>query len=196
MRWLEQHVVPGDVLWDVGANIGGYSLIAAALGAKVVAVEPAASNASALAENAALNSLTQSVIPLQIALGAVTGLVDLEDDDLRVGATHRVAASNGGHVLGFALDDLLDRFELPPPTLLKLDVDGSELAVLEGAGATLRRAELRSVLVEIAVEHGDAVDARLAEAGLLLSGRHDERDGLALGEIWYGIFERAGRSPS
>src|ERR671932_123659 len=47
VRWLERSLRDGDVLYDVGANVGAYSLIAAALGAQVVAIEPAYANYAA-----------------------------------------------------------------------------------------------------------------------------------------------------
>ncbi len=89
------------------------------------------------------------------------------------------------------LDQVVDTFGVTPPTLLKLDVDGGEVAVLAGAGTVLARPELRSVLVEIESELTDAVLAELGRAGYSLVEEHRERDGVPLPGVWYGIFERA-----
>jgi hypothetical protein len=52
-------------------------------------------------------------------------------------------------VLSYRLDDLIEVFDLPLPTHIKVDVDGLEAAVIEGASRTVRNARLRSVLVEL-----------------------------------------------
>jgi FkbM family methyltransferase len=168
-----------------------YSLIAATAGvSSVVAVEPSSSNYAALCDNIDLNGFGGEIVPLPVALGAVTGLVPLEHADRLPGATHRVGVEGGRPVLAFALDDLLDRFELPAPTLLKLDVDGLEAAVLAGAERTIRRSSLRSLLVEVETAGESGVLERVEAAGLRLRCRFDTRDGVPLRGIWYGIFER------
>jgi Met-10+ like-protein len=80
VAWLDRSVRAGDVLWDVGANIGAYSLIAASLGreaAAIVAVEPAFANYAALCENVVLNGCQDAVLPLPVLLGDSTRLVTL-----------------------------------------------------------------------------------------------------------------------
>src|SRR5687767_9397515 len=62
----------GDVLWDVGANVGSYSLIAAALGHDVVAIEPGLANFKALIDNAQLNRSQGRIYAMQVVLGATT----------------------------------------------------------------------------------------------------------------------------
>jgi FkbM family methyltransferase len=189
--WLDARVGPSDAVWDVGANVGGYSLIAAAAGAaRVVAVEPAPASYAALCENVRLNGFEHVITPLPVVLAARTSVALLDLGDPLAGATHRLAA-DGTAVLGFALDDLLERFELPAPTLLKLDVDGSEADVLAGAATTLARPELRSVLIEIETASEDAVAGAMGAAGYALAERYSERDGVALNDIWYGVFERS-----
>ena len=77
---------------------------------------------------------------------------------------------------------------MPAPTLVKLDVDGAEAAVLAGAQRTLERAELRSLIVEVETANTDAVLQALAAFELV--ERFDARDGVALPGVWYGVFER------
>src|SRR2546423_5415633 len=74
VRWLERNLREGDVLYDVGANIGAYSLIADALGrgARVVAIEPAYANYAALCDNVLLNGRGDRIVPLPVALAEET----------------------------------------------------------------------------------------------------------------------------
>jgi FkbM family methyltransferase len=197
VRWLERTLRDGDVFYDVGANIGAYSLIAAALerDVRVVAIEPAYANYAALCDNVVLNGRQDVVVPLPVALTERTGLVMLSCSDVAAGAAEhglgrREEAAFRQAVLAYRLDELLEQFELPPPTMLKVDVDGGEAAVLAGAEKTLARPELRSALLEIDRERGGEVVPLLEAAGLVLAERTEERDGVPLHRVWYGVFGR------
>jgi hypothetical protein len=94
-------------------------------------------------------------------------------------------------VLAYALDDLVEEFRMPQPTLLKIDVDGAEDAVLAGATATLADPRLRSLIVEVDVGKTQSVVERITGNGFVQTLRVDERLGQPLPGIWYGIFERS-----
>ncbi|MBA3245866.1 MAG: FkbM family methyltransferase [Actinobacteria bacterium] len=199
VAWLERTVRPGDVVWDIGANVGVYALLAARLlgeDGTVVAVEPGYASFAALCDNIVLNELDERIVPLPLVLGDAARMATLDYSDLRAGsALHLLDGSAGGApyrqpVLVHTLDQIVESFGVAPPTLLKLDVDGGEVAVLAGAGAALARSELRSVLVEIETELTEAVVSALAEADLLLAEEIHERDGRPLPGVWYGVFER------
>jgi FkbM family methyltransferase len=191
VAWIERSVRAGDVLWDVGANIGAYSLIAASLGREavtIVAAEPAFPNYAALCDNVVLNGRQEAVLPLPVLLGRSTGLVTLGIAE--AGAAEHQVGGGGLPTLSYRLDDLVSGLGVPAPTLLKIDVDGAEADVLAGADAALARPELRTVLVEIERAGGDAVAETLQAAGLELAERVDERSGEQLQNVWYGVFER------
>ncbi|HEX5448840.1 MAG TPA: FkbM family methyltransferase [Gaiellaceae bacterium] len=197
VEWIEENLRDGDVLYDIGANVGDYALIAAAIGGpatKVVAIEPGYATYASLCENVQLNDLGDKVIPLPIVLGEAVRLGSLSYRDTSAGgAMHTMDGSGGAYdqpVLVFPLDELPSRFGLPGPTLIKLDVDGAEAAVLAGGAETLRRPELRSVLIEIEEDRADEVLGHVERAGLTLRRRFDERYGEQLPGVWYGIFER------
>jgi FkbM family methyltransferase len=199
VEWLERKFGPGDAFYDVGANVGVYSLIAATIcpSARTVAIEPAPANYDALCRNLALNGATAAVTALPVALAEATRLAQISLADLSPGAAdHGFDRQDGGaasvSVLAYSLDDLIREFDLPQPTLVKIDVDGAEDAVLAGATETLRHPGLSSLIVE--VDHGktDAVLETLRRDGLELVARWDDRNGQPLPGIWYGVFERSG----
>jgi FkbM family methyltransferase len=193
--WIEQSLRPGDVLYDIGANVGNFALIAAAISdARVVAIEPAYATYASLCENVQLNGFDDRIVALPIVLGEEARLGALSYRDTEAGAAiHSLDGSGGAYdqpVLVFTLDGLIGTFDLPKPTLIKLDVDGAEGMVLAGAGETLRLPSLRSVLIEVEDEQTDAVLRAVDAAGLKLERRIDERYGEKLPGVWYGIFGR------
>lgn len=162
----------GCVLWDIGANIGLYSLLAARRGLSVVAFEPSAASFAALARNAEINELDGRIATYCLAFAEGTALVTLHMACSAAGhSMHSIEARTGGvsqAVPGFSVDDFIAHFGAAPPDAIKLDVDGIEPAILRGARATLI-AHVREVLVEIeganAAAGGDGIPAILAECG-------------------------------
>jgi FkbM family methyltransferase len=197
VAWLARNVRNGDVVYDIGANVGAYTLIAAHLGGpstRVIAFEPAFATYASLCENVLLNDVPDRVTPLQIALAAATHLAVLSCASVEAGeATHELDGSReyDQPILAYGLDELVRTFALPPPTLVKIDVDGAESEVLAGARQTLAHERVRSVLVEVDDSQTDAVVAALADAALTLNERITERDGARLPGVWYGIFSRS-----
>jgi FkbM family methyltransferase len=198
VRWIEQSVRPGDVLYDVGANVGSYSLIAAAQPVddlRVVAVEPGYASYAALCDNVVLNGFQRTVTPLPVLLSERTGMVELGYRSIDPGAAEHLLPPGASvayrqPVLSFRLDDLVSTAGVPPPTLLKIDVDGAEAAVFAGAPRMLASPALRSILVEIKRDLTDEIVPHLAEAGFAVRTRVDDRDGQPLRDVWYGIFDR------
>ncbi|HYC71308.1 MAG TPA: FkbM family methyltransferase [Opitutaceae bacterium] len=174
IAWIQQHVRPGDVFYDVGANIGVFSLYAGrhvAPGGAVHAFEPEALNFAQLNKNVALNQLAGTVRTHCLAVSDTTGLDELyfhpghltsADDGapLTSGAAlhsigsptdHRGTQFRPAHRQGIycvTLDALWQGLGLAFPTHVKIDVDGGEARILRGAAQTLRDRRLRSLLVE------------------------------------------------
>lgn len=150
---LRRSLPQGGVFFDVGANVGLMSLVAARCvgpGGQVVSIDPEPSNAAALRAHALLNRLDTTMIVVHGAAADRSGPVEV----IAVADTlwTRVAEV-GPHPLererlvvdGFTLDDLVDRDGLRPPDVVKIDVEGGELMVLEGMTRLL--ADQRPVLI-------------------------------------------------
>lgn len=154
---------PDSVLWDVGANIGIFALLAAENPnvAKVVATEPAYSNYASMVRNAILNRMTDKVIALPIGLGEETGALPFNLQNLKSGGSMHAFGSIFAFrdravdpvasyaCLCYRLDDLVAMPGLPYPTHIKIDIDGHETAVLRGGDTVLRDPRVKGLQVEV-----------------------------------------------
>lgn len=152
VEWLKRTLRADDVFWDVGANIGAISLVAAPLCQKVVAFEPDPRSVERLARNIRANRLEQVEI-IDEALGVAAGVAPLyQSANLNSGMTSLIAGR--GHVIGempvrvLRADDLIAARPDLAPTVMKLDVEGAEHLVLGGAAALLRSGRLRAIVFE------------------------------------------------
>ena len=175
----------GDVLWDIGANVGVYSLYAALKsGVQILAFEPEASNYYVLTRNVALNTMWDRIKTYCIALSDETSLGELSLFHTVVGGSKHafgdpaeswveddpIAFQQG--MIGFSIDDLIDRFDCPFPNHIKIDVDGIEDKIIAGAAAAMKDGRLKSILVEIQPHKpnaGEAMKAKLVAAGFQLA---------------------------
>jgi len=143
---LIRHLGPGDVVYDIGANLGFFSLVAARLigpEGRVYAFEPAPENAAAIRRNAELN-LIENVVVIPRAVSSRPGISRLQivDDQSWSRLEEFGAHPDTERVLEVetvTIDELVAAGELPPPALVKVDVEGAELAVLEGMRETIDR---------------------------------------------------------
>lgn len=154
----------GEVLFDIGANVGSYSLYAALRGTKVFALEPESQNYALLNQNIHLNNLSHTVMALNIALNNQSKLGHLHIQNFVPGAALHNLNSNRDYnkkeflpvfrqgVLSLTLDDLISQYDLEIPDHLKIDVDGGERSIIDGASKTLAHPKLKSVLIELNID--------------------------------------------
>ena len=202
IEWIHRNVGAGDVLYDIGANVGAYSLVAAKQpggAAHVFSFEPVYATVATLCANIVLNDVAGLVTPIPVALSGTTGMIGFGLHNLEPGAARHVLGSDEPEdepvlytqpAMTFRLDDLVTWLHLPAPTHIKLDVDGGELAVLEGASSTLSSPVLRSMLVEVAFPDSDAVTAAVERHGFRLESKVDVKTEAGEYAIWYGVFVR------
>jgi FkbM family methyltransferase len=166
---LRTHLRPGGVLFDVGANVGFFSVLAARLvgpAGRVYAFEPLPENVAALRRNVELNALANVAVRTE-AVADRSGEALLERREERA-AARLIAERESSPVTDVmtvrtaALDDLVFGGGLPCPDVIKLDVEGAEVRALNG----MRRLLDEERPVVICETHGtwDSVCERLALA--------------------------------
>ena len=185
--WIRQFP-PNSVFWDVGANIGTYSVFAGKNGARVFSIEPSFLNLEILQRNIILNQLNDSVSLIPIGLGAKNHLAGfyLSKENLTWGGAHNSLGKNigaGGKALQeplkitglcITMDELVSTFGIPTPNFIKIDVDGLELEVLNGGIEVLSGAA--SVLIEVDNEfigQDDEISKLLTNLGFELENLND-----------------------
>lgn len=154
-RVMQALAHPGDTVIDVGANIGYFSIVAArAVGAagRVVAFEPVPAVRQRLIANLRLNHLEHVEVRLE-ALSAASGEVRFYPgpvDDTGLASLRRLADSDEIRVRQARFDDIWD--QAARVALVKIDVEGAELQVLEGMTACLAR-DRPDVILEVTDEY-------------------------------------------
>lgn len=196
------HIRPGAVVYDIGANIGFFTLAAARLTGphgRVYAFEPAMSTADRLAANVALNDLVHVEV-LRVGVGRNAGRALLVKTDISQTASlyaagaESVDAADEVAVAVVALDDLVRDGCLAPPAFVKMDIEGAEVEALEGMRGLLAKhrpvmlCEVHGTHAAVAAifeAHGYHV--RVVETGGALTDAPDYVHALALpGEVEAG----------
>jgi FkbM family methyltransferase len=149
MGFLLHVIRDQDLFVDVGANVGSYSILAcAAGGARGVAFEPAPATYKRLLENIRINHLENRVLCFNQAVGREKSVIQFTTDMDTV--NHALAAgekhTNVMDVDVVTLDAILMN---ETPAFIKIDVEGFETPVLEGASDTLIKPSLLAVIMEL-----------------------------------------------
>jgi FkbM family methyltransferase len=164
IAWIDRFS-RGDLMLDIGANVGTYSVYAAAVaGARVIAFEPESQNYALLNENIFMNRLDDSVRAIPLAVSDDTGIDAFNLSSWGAGGScHSTGSAIGFNGKAFkpdfvqgafkvTLDSLSSWFESSAKVHLKVDVDGLEPNVIAGGEGLLEKRAFASVLIEI--NHG------------------------------------------
>lgn len=147
-------------LWDIGANIGLYSIYAAKKkNTAVYAFEPSFFNLELLAKNIHVNGLSEKIIVCPIPCNSRMAVSTMKFSQITWGGALSAFDHNYGYdgkelqntfsysMPGMTLDDFSLKLGLKPPNYLKIDVDGIEHEILRGAEQTLK--SVSEILIEI-----------------------------------------------
>lgn len=210
IEWINSFALD-TIFWDIGANVGVYSLYAAKRQhIQVMAFEPSAANYSILSKNIEINEMDSVISGLCVAFsdksevgylnmsntspgGALSCFGQAQEAYSIAGKTYEVPFKQG--MIGFTIDDFIERFSPPFPNYLKIDVDSIEDKIIAGASKTIKNTQLKSVLIELDTEEKDyckRVISALENAGLkLVSSKHPRTyDHGIFSSIYNHIFVR------
>jgi FkbM family methyltransferase len=169
-RLLVALTTPGSIAIDVGANVGIHAIPIAASSpsARVLAIEPLPSNANRLRENVEANSI-RNIEVIETAVGSDEGVVTLHvADDPAYASTDAVLQGHreiGQLAVGqTTLDAIWHSMGRPSVSLVKIDVEGGEMAVLAGAHSLLA-SQHPAILIEAHEAQLGAVRSVLAQNG-------------------------------
>jgi FkbM family methyltransferase len=152
---------PNDTVWDIGANVGTYSVYLAKKEHIVTAFEPVASNYFLLSKNASINQLQNKLSTYCIALSdeTVCDKIYMQTNNIGAGCNtfgenndwqgNTFEAINVESVIGFTADTFIEQFQQPIPNHIKIDVDGNEDKVLFGAKKMLQHPNVKSIYIEL-----------------------------------------------
>ena len=185
LAWIDK-MPENSVFWDVGANVGLYSLYAAKKrNARVYSFEPSVFNLELLARNIHLNDLVDNICIIPLALNDQIGTNTMIFSNIDQGGALSSFGVNYGFdgeklhsvfkykTFGIDADSLIDKLKLPPPNFLKIDVDGIEHLILSGASEALLHTN--EILIEVTdnfTEQKETIDNILSSQGFRLDSRH------------------------
>ena len=184
IRWMRSFNKE-DIFYDVGANIGLYTLYAAKQGNRVFSFEPESQNYALLNKNIFLNAMQDSISAFNIALSNKVNFDFLYLREFTFGGALNNFAQNINlnyerfnpafkqACVSFNLDELVLNQGLPFPTHIKIDVDGIEPRIIEGAKEVLQNRKLKSLLIELNTGLDDhmSVISVLKEFGFSVSNK-------------------------
>ena len=178
---------PDDVFYDVGANIGYYTrfILNHFPVSHIVAFEPMSANVRMLRKNVELGGEQHRVTILPFALGDVNEQEELQIDDVGDGSAVLDRISGGQpaeprRIYGLKpkteridvrrLDDVISQYHLRPPNVIKIDTEGAERIVLQGAKATLQQHKPRLAIALHGPDHARETLEFLWELGYVAYG--------------------------
>ncbi|MFL0162061.1 FkbM family methyltransferase [Aquirufa salirivi] len=186
LDWIDT-IEEGAIIWDIGANVGLYSVYAAkSKSCKVYAFEPSVFNLELLARNIYLNKVQQLVTIVPIALSDKVSESLFQMSSTQWGgalSTFGAGIDQNGQpmnevfeykTIGVSMQEAVDNLHIPLPKHIKMDVDGIEHFILQGGQKVLKN--VNSVLVEINddfIEQANITHRILEEAGLTLLKKCD-----------------------
>jgi len=208
LEWIDD--LPSScVLWDIGANVGLYSIYAAKTrAARVYAFEPSVFNLELLARNIHLNKVTENVCIVPIALSSSTNFNYLRMTTTEWGGALSTFEKDFGwdgkklnvtfdyQTIGISLDEVGTSLNLQTPDYIKMDVDGIEHFILQGGKKLL--STIKGILIEVNDDfekQAEECNTLLTSCGLKLiakkhSAEYADPSSFGGGVVWNQIWAR------
>jgi FkbM family methyltransferase len=180
IEWIRKYIHKGDIIWDVGANVGAYALLMGKMmeaygSGKVLAFEPESANFAALNKNIVINSLGEYITAIPIAFGNSLELGSFFLSSNEAGsATHALYSPvsdgisfNSTHiqgVLAISPDEFAGLANVPFPNHIKIDVDGLESVLVANMSSILSDSRLKTLVIEIADGLSNGVIEQMIES--------------------------------
>lgn len=188
IEWIEKYIHDGEVMLDIGACVGTYSLTAAKLYPKltVYAIEPSYINFYSLCENILVNDLKDRMIPICCALADESTIEHLEIPHLTKGSAGSVIERYQGFKLKsvfrplvpvYRLDDWVKFAGIEEIHHIKIDVDGLELPLLHGAKYALQNLGIKTICIEVSRESIADTRSHLEQYGYKVVENANDPDG-------------------
>ena len=164
INWIDEFVGKDIIFWDIGSNIGLFSIYAGIKHKKinVFSFEPSTKNLNILSNNISKNNLTEKIKIIQLPLTEHKNqILKMSEKNFFEGAASNnfgVDYSFGGkkinfdnqyYIYGTSIDNLINEKVLEVPDYIKIDVDGIEHLILRGAKKTLQNSKIKSILIEV-----------------------------------------------
>jgi len=165
LKYIDKFHKKKIIFWDIGSNIGLYSIYAAIKhkNIEIVSFEPSTANLQILSKNISINKLSEKIKICQIALSNKENLfLKFKESSFEEGGSHNVFGKNFNEsgrklknvknsykIFGTSINFLLNKKILKVPNYIKIDVDGIEHLILSGASQHLLNLKLKSLIIEI-----------------------------------------------
>jgi FkbM family methyltransferase len=153
---------PNEVLYDLGACEGRFSIYAALKGVRVISFEPEAKNFLVFSQNIVINAIGEDRLKaINAGVGAKNGNAIINIGQPWEGGHQKVVEHGeirndlnfnfveNQEIKLFSIDSFVEKENYPPPNYLKIDIDGSEMPFLIGATKTLKSKELKGIIFEL-----------------------------------------------
>ena len=198
LNWIEQ-MSDNSVFWDIGANVGIYSVYAAKYNkCKVFSFEPSVFNLELLARNININELQDLITVVPLALTNRVGIQKFQMSNVTWGGALSTFGENfdqfGNDIEspkfeyslpGVTMDDVISKLNVLLPDYIKIDVDGIEHLILEGGVEVLK--SVKSILLEVNYnfpKQSNAINKSLTDSGFSLYKKCDMGDELFFNQWW------------
>lgn len=197
-RYIEEKLSDDGIFFDIGANIGVFSIYAACIKnqVRVFSFEPEYSNLHLLKENIVYNNLENKVFPYSFAFSDKEGFSALHLQDVKPGtACHsespdkETVVTETGYEVKWSegiMTTTIDRFCAANniyPEVVKIDTDGNEVKILKGASSVIKNQSLRAIILEIPfteAEHLECEEILMSSGFKRMKNKSEE-----INELWF-----------